>query len=150
MVYGLARWYAGLRGGVHGCCVWLIVVHGLESCTLTCDQLRKLDSLQHRMLRRIVGLVCFDGEDWSTRGRRMKARLSNVLSLHPVKPWSNRIRDSKRTMKRRIMSGEAPLLTCNAVLWHPIACQQLNLVEGQLPPRRFCGRPRARWSDVIA
>ena len=50
----------------------------------------KMDVTQRRMLRKIVGWIRFDDEDWEVTGRRMKARLEAGLRQYPIKTWSER------------------------------------------------------------
>ena len=71
------------------------VLYSLDTCPITASQLKKLDAVQNRMLRRIVGWVSFEDEPWEEIGRRMKVRLQRALALHPVSRWSDRIHNSK-------------------------------------------------------
>ena len=64
------------------------VIYSLSTTPLTTAQLAKLDAVQRKMLRRIIGWIRFDDEEWETTGQRMKARLDAALHLCPMKPWS--------------------------------------------------------------
>ena len=117
-------------------------LYSLDTCPLTGAQLKKLDAVQNRMLRRIVGWVSFEGETWEEVGSRMKHR------LRPVKCWSERLRSSKLNILSRAGAGEVPWLTQRALSWHPPACAHLNIVSNAHAPHRVQGRPRIRWQDM--
>ncbi len=59
-------------------------IYSLSTTPLTTIQLAKLDAVQRKMLRRIIGWIRFDDEEWETTGQRMKARLDAALHLCPM------------------------------------------------------------------
>ena len=62
---------------------------GLASLPLTQRFLHKLDVVQRRMLRSIVGWVRIPDEPWENTMRRMNQRMEHVAYLHPLPSWSN-------------------------------------------------------------
>ncbi|CAK0905169.1 unnamed protein product [Prorocentrum cordatum] len=65
------------------------VLHSLTTSPLTQKDLDKLDALQMKLLRRIVGWVLLE-EAWQLTGHRIKRWLEAALARHPVTEWSNR------------------------------------------------------------
>ena len=125
------------------------LLYSLETCPLTENQRERLNAVQRRMLRRIVGWVCFEEETWEQRGHRMKLRLDNALRLYPIVNWSAQVQKRKQDLWRRVSSIDAPSFTAKAHLWSPVDCASLNRVEHDVLPWRDVGRPRLRWHDGI-
>ena len=48
----------------------------------------KLDAVQRKMMRKLVGWVRFADKDWEITGQRMKARLEAALARFPIPDWS--------------------------------------------------------------
>ena len=57
------------------------ILYGLHTLPLTHFQLQKLDALQRRMLRSIVGWVRAEGEPWRMTMHRMKLRVNAHLGI---------------------------------------------------------------------
>ena len=56
------------------------LLYSLDTCPLTLHQLSKLDILQRKMIRKMVGWIFDEDESWTERGRRMKHPLQTALS----------------------------------------------------------------------
>ena len=110
------------------------VMYALETCPLTEIQRERLDITQRRMLRRMVGWVCYDDESWEERGRRMKKRLESALELRPVMDWSKRLAIRTDKMIRSIEA--APHWTRLAYQWDPRTCSNLNEHDARRPRGR--------------
>ena len=67
------------------------VLYALESCPLTEKVESRLDVMQRKILRRMVGWVCNTGESWEVVGHRMKHRLQRCLGIYPIMDWSKTI-----------------------------------------------------------
>ena len=65
-------------------------IFGLAVLPLTKIQIHKLDVVQRKMLRSIVGWVRKDGEQWQDTMRKMNGRLDSAMTLFPVRRWSDR------------------------------------------------------------
>ena len=109
-------------------------LHSLSSTPLTSNQLTKLDATHRRMLRKIVGWIHCDGDNWATTGHRMKLRFKNALAQCPVPHWSELRNNHRKMLVRRLEGGTAPLLARLAHSWVPNGAR----------PR---GRPMQRWME---
>eukprot|EP00929_Paragymnodinium_shiwhaense_P046346 TRINITY_DN23593_c0_g1_i6.p1 TRINITY_DN23593_c0_g1~~TRINITY_DN23593_c0_g1_i6.p1 ORF type:complete len:196 (+),score=11.73 TRINITY_DN23593_c0_g1_i6:290-877(+) len=119
------------------------VLYSLSTTPLTQTQLAKLDAVQRKMLRRIVGWVREDDEAWNATGSRMKKRLQAALQRQPVAVWSEaRDRQTLRLL-RRAMAEEAPSIACRAFHW-PLRPTLPRCVAYRRP-----GRPCCRWTDRL-
>ena len=65
-----------------------ILLTGMTVLLMTRYHLQKLDILQRKMLRRIVGWRRIDGEDWKATMKRMNDRLEQGHNLYVCQPWS--------------------------------------------------------------
>ena len=59
-------------------------VYSLDTSSLTVSLCSQLDIVQSTMLRRMVGWMCYGGDSWEERGRRMKRRLEVALTRFPL------------------------------------------------------------------
>ena len=101
------------------------VCYGLDSCALTTNHMEKLDAVQRRMLRSIVGWCTFRTEEsWEDRGRKMALRMSHAMLLHPVVGWSHLVEERKRSMKDNLSA--LPDLVQFAIAWDPVRWSHLN------------------------
>jgi len=64
------------------------VLYGMSVLPLTQSQYTRLDAVQRRMLRNIVGWVRLDEEPWADTMRRMKGRVERALRQHDVRSWT--------------------------------------------------------------
>ena len=65
-------------------------IFGPAVLPLTKIHIHKLDVVQQKMLRSIVGWVRTDGEQWQDTMRKMNGRLDFAMTLFRVRRWSNR------------------------------------------------------------
>ena len=116
-------------------------LYGLSTTPLTATQLDKLDAVQRKMLRRIVGWVREEDEDWATTGHRMKQRLDAALVQRPVPQWSHARSKQRNRIIQKLVSDRAPKIACLVYRWftEPV------LRTSEAYRRR--GRPRCRWTD---
>ena len=64
----------------------------LHTLPLTGSQLQKLDTVQRRMFRSMVGWVRIDDESWRDTMSRMKTRVNAALGIRPVgKNWTRQL-----------------------------------------------------------
>ena len=117
------------------------VCYSLDSCPLTESLGRRLDVVQRRMLRRMVGWISHSDDTWEDRGRRMKLRLNAALESYPMHDWSQVVRDRKWKFLGQKPSW--PALARQAAEWLPPDCTDVNKAN----PFRGRGRPATRWND---
>jgi len=122
------------------------LLYSLDTCPLTDRLLRKLDVIQRKMLRKIIGWVFGDPEDtWEEIGRRMKMRMTAGLQSYPIQDWSAMSSSRKKALQERTCSPTTSHLVQQAVNWKPYLCELLN---SQIAYRSV-GRPPYRWNDDI-
>ena len=119
------------------------LVYSLETCPLTESMCTRLDGVQRKMLRRMVGWIIQPEDTWETGGRRMKHRLEYHLEKFGMKDWSMVV--SNRKKKINALVDDWPSWMQYAIYWHPPDCNYFNMFVG----RRFRGRPRTRWNDAM-
>ena len=122
------------------------LLYSLDTCPLTDRLLRKLDVIQRKMLRQIVGWVFGDPDDsWEEIGHRMKMRMKAGLQSYPIQDWSAMIFSRKQALQERTYSPNTSYLVRQAVNWEPGLCDSLN---SQIAYRSV-GRPPYRWNDGV-
>ena len=119
---------------------------GLASLPLTQRFLHKLDVVQRRMLRSIVGWVRIPDEPWENTMRRMNQRMEHVAYLHPLPSWSNQYFTSQYRLATKIVSNQFSWVA-TAVAWMPLADWVHNFPSA---PSRSRGRPPKRWDQAVA
>ena len=117
------------------------VLYGLSTTPLTATQLDKLDAVQRKMLRRIVGWVRDGDEDWAVTGHRMKHRLEAALVQRPVPQWSHARNKQRNRIVQKIVTNRAPTIVCLVFRWYR------RPVSATCEAYRHSGRPRCRWTD---
>ena len=110
------------------------VLYSLTTTPLTQKDLDKLDALQRKMLRRIVGWVRLEEEAWQLTGHRMKRRLEAALAQQPVTDWSIRRNRQRDSLVQQIEHGHLLKWCSLSYAWRPSRA-------------RHRGRPLQRWTD---
>ena len=116
------------------------LLYGMTACALTAQQMASLDVLQRKMLRRIVGWVRMDGEEWSETMRRMRTKVESALRLYPIESWSEQLLRRQFRMVCRMARRPNEWAMCVSC-WNP-ACAN----EGAGRARQ---RPATRWEDRL-
>ena len=60
------------------------LLYSLDTCALTHGDLARVDIVQRKMLRCMIGWVTHPDDTWEEAGRRMARRLSSALELFPI------------------------------------------------------------------
>ena len=120
------------------------ILYSLSTTPLTSAQVEKMDVTQRRMLRKIVGWIRFDDEDWEVIGRRMKTRLEAGLRQYPIKTWSERRANLVQKLLDKIANAPDDDLRKAAFNWNPSVIGEY--FDGS-HPYRAPGRPRQRWYE---
>ena len=119
------------------------LLHVLASVPVGVALLQKVDLVQRKMLRNIVGWVRKATEPWEDTMRRMKQRVEDATAHHPIQPWSEAIVEKKQILNTRIILKPASHWSRLAADWQP------KLV-GAWPAGRKVGRPKLRWDSAIS
>ena len=67
------------------------ILFGLAVLPLGAASLGKIEAVQRKMLRKIVGWVRIQNEPWDVTMRRMKLRVERALVTYPIIWWKTRI-----------------------------------------------------------
>eukprot|EP00435_Cladocopium_sp_Y103_P027156 s884_g6.t1 len=95
---------------------------GIATLPLTKVQIQKLDVVQRRMLRSIVGWGRMTDESWQDTMRRMNSRLDFAVTLHPVRKWLERFFSASftaNTLEQRYYSDFLPVISMHSKSKHP-------------------------------
>ena len=115
----------------------------METCPLTENLHERLDTIQRKMMRRMIGWNFVAGDSWEMAGHKMKNRLQQCTDAMGIKKWSDQIMDRKR--KVRGNPNERNYWMYHAIRWYPPCCSNLNYFQ--------CGRARGgqytKWEDNI-
>ena len=117
---------------------------GLASLPLTQRFLHKLDVVQRRMLRSIVGWVRIPDEPWENTMRRVNQRMEHAAYLHPLRCGAVNILKANTAWQPRLFPINfswllQPLLGC---LW------MIGVHNLPSAPSRSRGRPPKRWDQA--
>ena len=118
---------------------------GLSSLHLTKFNFQKLNVVQRKMLRSIVGWVVVNEDDWRDTMKCMNDRLQSAMSLHPISPWSVSLfrRQFRYSWQLANNPQEWPAYS---TIWNP--CNNWSNKFSFSPFRRR-GRPHQRWDDNL-
>ena len=130
----------GLRMRLFVAVVTPAALYSLSTTPLTTECLRKLDVMQRKMLRNIVGWTHSSGESWEEKGRAMKDKLQTAISKFGLESWSATLQAQKEILCQR-----TNLWTVAVQAWHPHA--QANPVRNGILGSRRRGHPPMRWND---
>ena len=119
------------------------LTYSLETVALTQKLKDRVDVVQRRMLRRIVGWTRLDDESWHQTGSRMKAKLEQAFKILKFQSWSGQIQKAK--MSLFTCMKDALLFTRLIFSFDLPACARFNFHS----PLRLRGRPHTRWNDDL-
>ena len=134
----------GLRLRLFNAAVSPGALYGCSVLALSSDELEKLDIIQRKMLRRIVGWHRIPGEDWESTMHRMKMRVQRALEMHTIQNWSRRTMGARWKYALHVNFSEKSSWTKVVCDWNPIE----HPIQG-FPACRPRGRPRVRWDDDL-
>ena len=75
----------------------------------------RIDVIQRKMLRQILGFRYRDAQTWEEYGRLLKEKLNTLMSNYSIDSWSNMIKEQTKKLKERVENGNAPFLTKTVV-----------------------------------
>ena len=91
-----------LRMKFYAAVVTPTMLSGLHTLALTAVQLSKLESIQRRMLRSMVGWIRIQDETWHDAKSRMNTRVATALRQHPIETWTTRIAKCQHSVACRV------------------------------------------------
>ena len=121
------------------------VLYGLAALTFASGQIARLDRVQNKMLRAIVGWVRLENEEWRDTMSRMKKKVCAAKILGSILDWSAELSKRKWRLAGRVATLDTSRWPRILAEWTPNVVQQLN---GILAKRKV-GRPRTRWEDNL-
>ena len=116
------------------------VLFGLPACALSAKHAEKLDALQRKMFRAIVGWTRHGQEPWEDTMRRMRQKVDRALCLHPVPIWSAQLYRRQFRMACRFSS--------QGLDW-PMRVSQWQPLLTDASAYRCRGRPAVRCEDRL-
>ena len=122
-----------------------VALFGLSCISLTDGLLRKIDVVQRRMLRCIVGWTRIPDEDWEITMRRMRDKVNRATKLISLWPWSYYIGDRQWLFAQRIANSDAGIWPRAICSWEPLHLAN----EWAERPFRIQGRPARKWDDEL-
>jgi hypothetical protein len=123
------------------------ILFGIAILPLSAASLEKIEVVQRKMLRKIVGWIRLQDEAWDVTMHRMKDRVEDALLRHPVMLWKERI--AKYLWKFIVRVKKAP---CDQWIslsskWFPNGCEDES---SEFYAYRVRGRPYLKWDDVVS
>ena len=118
------------------------VLYSLSTTPLTSSQLERLDGVQRKMMRRIVGWVRHDEKDRHDAGHRTTEKLNNACDNARVAVWSQARDKQRRWLLEKVTKRQAGIV-CRVYRW-----SARPTVPGHLAYRKR-GRPACRWTDGV-
>ena len=122
------------------------ILFGLATLPLSSLSLQKIEMVQRKMQRKIVGWVRIDNETWEETMHRMKYRVNRALQQYGVMPWKERIGKYLWKMILRIKSASNEAWIRQSSMWAP------NETEDALSdflPHRCRGQPSLKWDSAV-
>ena len=123
-----------------------VMMFALHVLPLTKTQLNIIDTLQRKMIRRIVGWTRAPDESWHGTMVRMNGKLITARSLHYCPPWSHVYSRAQWRFADHVAHAH-PLLWsrqlskfCVDPIDDPVSEFEINCARG---------RPRLRWDDGL-
>ena len=115
------------------------ILYGLTTSPLTACDVGRLGVVQRKMMRRIIGGIPCNNNDWSDYHRRQNARMAAALDRFPIQNWEERLREQKRVLKAQLDTGTRCALAVRVHSWYPPSTFAAA--------HRNRGHPRTRWYE---
>ena len=96
--------------------------------------------VQRKMLRKMIGWIHVDTDDWETIRHVRKMRQNQCLAKYPIEDWSCTLKSRKLSLV--LKSDSWPLLVQLSTAWDPRECHY--------DAHRKVGQPPLRWNDDLS
>ena len=136
--------HIGLRLRLFDAVVTPSILFGGAVLPLSENDLKRLNIVQRRMLRSMIGWRRFTDEPWEETMRRMKRRMADALQHFPLSSWSERFHRNRWRYAIHVVNNEKNRLPFWLAQWVPL----LDPISIYMP-YRGPGRPRLRWDDHL-
>ena len=127
-------------------CVSPTVLFALCTLPVTRKRLEMLDTLQRRMLRRIVGWRKLADESWHDAMVRMNERVARAEQLHPMEAWSRLYARSQWRYAQHVLKGGHSPFMRHLCQYN---CRPHQDAQAPYIPSRQRGRPSMRWDHYL-
>ena len=122
------------------------LLFGLAILPLHASSMEKLNIVQRKMVRKIVGWVRLPEEPWENTMRRMGTRVNRVVGQSKMREWSTRLLDTQWKFVGRLKMLPTTSWPSRAAFWQPLEIDDLSC---DFVPHRTRGRPYTRWDDRV-
>ena len=122
------------------------LLFGLAVLPLSNISLQKIEVLQRKMLRKLVGWVRLKDEPWEDTMRRMKHRVDHALSKYPIKMWKERLAIYLWNFVLRVKAAPATSWMSQSSNWEPNLSEDAS---SEYVANRRRGRPNLKWDSAI-
>ena len=122
------------------------LLSGVAALPISGVNMKSIDQCQRKMLRKIVGWIRHEGEEWEITMRRMKHRVENGLRQFNVKVWSERLSIVRAKFFARLESLPEERWEKLSAKWMPAV---VNDDSQEYHAFRERGRPLLRWTDNL-
>ena len=123
------------------------LLFGLAVLPLQVSCIDKLNVIQRKMLRKIVGWVRIPDEPWNVTMRRMTSKVENALDQSKMKMWSTRLAETEWKFIGRLKSLPLTSWQSRAAFSQP---QEVEDEGCEYLPNRLRGHPLSRWDDRVS
>ena len=123
------------------------LLFGLAILPLQVSCIEKLDIIQRKMLRKIVGWVRIPEELWNETMRRMSSKVEHALKTCKVKVWSIRLAEMHWKFIARLKRLPPTSWQSLAAHWQPFETEDISC---EFLPNRTRGHLVSRWDDRIS
>ena len=93
------------------------ILYSLDTCPFTATLENRLDVIQRKMLRKMMGWIQCSEMTWQEIGHQRKIRLEQHLRDYPIGDWSQTLKERKKRLISQ--SNGFPSWTKNAIEWDP-------------------------------
>ena len=106
------------------------ILYSLITTPMLASDYEKIEVVQRKMLRRIIGFSKLNEETWESAFKRNNEKLARVMSIYPVGNWGDELVTRKRKFKEQLSRGYRNSLAVDAYNWNPIGCRDRKLRDG--------------------
>ena len=117
------------------------LLFGLAVLPLLASDVEKINVVQRKMLRKIVGWVRIPKEPWENTMRRMSARVENALLQSKMKIWSIRLAETQWKFVSRLKILPITSWLSRAAFWQLL---EVDDPSCEFLPHREAGHPCSR------